>query len=132
MQLFTVRLDNEPGALARVAEAIAARGVDIQGIGGGGIGDAGVAAFVTDDEAATREALAQANCQFETSDAVLADVDDSPGSLAKAARALADAGINLTGVLILQSMGDQARLAFGVDEAGRARDALRAAGLTGM
>jgi hypothetical protein len=132
MRLFTVRLKNEPGTLARVAEAIAARGVDIRGIGGGGIGDAGVATLVTDDDAATQAALAEANCEFSSSEAVLADMEDRPGSLARAARAMADAGVNLTGVLILQSMGDQARLAFGVDDPTKARDALRAAGTRGM
>ena len=132
MQLFTVRLKNEPGTLARVAEAIAARGVDVRGIGGGGIGDAGVVTLVTDDDAPTQAALAQANCDFDSSQAVLADIEDRPGSLAKAARAMADAGVNLTGVLILQSMGDQARLAFGVDDPTKARDALGSAGATGM
>ena len=38
---FVVQLKNEPGAMANLAEALAARGVDLRAIGGGGIGDAG-------------------------------------------------------------------------------------------
>jgi hypothetical protein len=132
MELFTVKLRNEPGTLAQVAEALAQRGVDIRAIGGGGIGDAGVAAFVTDNDAAAREALSQSNCEFEASEAVVTDMEDRPGALASAARAMADAGVNVTGLVILQSMGDQARLAFGVDDAAKARQALGSAGASEM
>jgi hypothetical protein len=132
MQLFTVRLRNEPGTLAQVAEALAQRGVDIRAIGGGGVGDAGIAALVTDNDSAAREALSQANCEYEASEAIVTDMEDRPGALAAAARALADAGVNVTGLVILQSMGDQARLAFGVDDAAKAREALGSAAGSGM
>jgi len=132
MQLFTIRLGNEPGALATVAEAIAARGVDIRAIGGGGMGDAAIGALITDNDEATRAALGQANCEFDASEAVMADLDDRPGTLARAARALADAGVNVTGVLIVQSMGDRARLAFAVDDEMKAREALRSTGAMGI
>ena len=132
MQLFTVKLRNEPGTLAKVAEALAERGVDIRAIGGGGIGDAGVAALVTDNDAAAREALSQANCEFESCDALVTDMEDRPGALAAATRAMADAGVNVTGLVILQSMGDQARLAFGVDDVAKAREALSSAGGSGL
>ena len=132
MNLFTVKLKNEPGTLARIAEAMAGRGVDIRGVGGGGIGDVGVAAFITDNDAATREAFAAANCEFSEAEAVMADVEDKPGMLARLTRAMADAGVNLQGVLVLQSMGDRARLAFAVDDAMKAREALRSASAMGM
>jgi hypothetical protein len=132
MQLFTVKLTNEPGTLATIAEALAARGVDIRAIGGGGVGDAGIAALVTDDDAATREAFTRSNCEFEAREAILTDMEDRPGALAAAARAMADAGVNVTGLVILQSMGDQARVAFGVDDAAKAREALASTGAMGM
>ena len=132
MNVFTVKLRNEPGALAQVAEAIANSGVDILAVGGGGIGDAGVGTLITDNDAATRQALTEANCQFSEAEAIVADLEDRPGTLARAARALADAGVNLTGLLIVQSMGDRARLAFAVDDPIKAREALRSAGAMGI
>ncbi len=132
MQLFTVKLKNEPGTLARVAEAIAARGVDIRAIGGGGVGDTGLGALITDNDEATRTALQEAMCEFGESEALMTDLDDRPGALAKATRAMADAGVNVTGVLIVQSMGDRARVAFGVDDTMKAGEALRTAGAMGM
>jgi len=38
---FVVELKNEPGGLATLAEALAARGIDLRAIGGGGIGASG-------------------------------------------------------------------------------------------
>lgn len=128
MNLFTVKVKNEPGTLAKIAEAIARRGVDITAVGGGGIGDVGVAALMTDNDAATREALREANCEFSEAEAIVADVEDRPGTLARVTRALADAGVNVQGLLVVQSMGDRARLAFAVDDATKAREALASAG----
>jgi hypothetical protein len=127
-----VKLKNEPGALAQVAEAMATRGVDIRAFGGGGIGDTGIAAFVTDNDMATREALMASNCEFSESEAVVADVDDKPGTLARLTRAMADAGVNLQGAVVMQWMDERARLAFAVDDPMKAREALRSAGAMGM
>ena len=52
---FVVQLKNEPGAMATLAEALAARGVDLRAIGGGSIGDSGHVIMTTaDDDAASR------------------------------------------------------------------------------
>jgi hypothetical protein len=132
MDLFTVKLRNQPGTFAKVAEAIANSGVDILAVGGGGIGDAGVGALITDNDVATRTALQEANCEFSEAEAIVADLEDQPGTLARATRALADAGVNLTGLLVVQSMGDRARLAFAVDDPAKALEALASVGATGM
>ena len=132
MNLFTVKLRNEPGALAAVTEAMASRGVDIRAVGGGGMGDTGFAVFATDNDMATREALNATNCEFTESEAVVADVDDRPGTLARLARAMADAGVNVQGAVVMQWMDEQARIAFAVDDPAKAREALRSAGATGM
>jgi hypothetical protein len=132
MTVFTVRLKNEPGTMARVAQAIAGRGVNITAVGGGGIGDSGVVALATDNDAATREALTAANCEFSEAEAVTADVEDRPGTLGRLAGALADAGVNIQGLLVVESAAGRARLAFAVDDAMKAREALRSAGAIGM
>ena len=51
---FVVQLKNEPGAMATLAEALAARGVDLRAIGGGGIGDAGHVIMTTADDDTTK------------------------------------------------------------------------------
>ena len=38
---FVVQVTNQPGQMARLAEEMAAAGVDLRAIGGGGLGDVG-------------------------------------------------------------------------------------------
>ncbi len=54
---FTVRLDDRPGSLARAAQALADRGVNITGIVGVAEDTDGELMITTSDAAATREAL---------------------------------------------------------------------------
>lgn len=74
---FTVQLDDRPGALARVAQALADRGVNITGIVGVAEDTDGALMLTTSDAAATREAFASLGIAFEDHDPDSAD----PGSL---------------------------------------------------
>ena len=112
---FVVQLTNEPGAMAVLAEALAARGVDLRAIGGGGIGDAGHVIMTTADDDATRAILDEGSYTYIEGESILAEVDDRPGGMAKLARQLADAGVNIYGHLFLGRWGDRAMFAFIVD-----------------
>ena len=54
---FTVKLDDKPGSLARVATALAERGVNITGIVGVAEDTDGALMLTTSDPALTREAF---------------------------------------------------------------------------
>lgn len=124
MTIFIIRLKNEPGTLATLAESISRRGVDIRAVGGGEIGETAILTITTDNDVITREALRADGYEFSESEALLADVEDRPGSLAKTTRALADAGINIQACLVIQSAGGIARLALSVDDAAKAKQVL--------
>jgi hypothetical protein len=64
---FTVKLDDRPGALARVAAALAERNVNITGIVGVAE-DTDGALMLTSDPQATREAFAVLELPFEEHD----------------------------------------------------------------
>ena len=121
---FVVQLSNKPGGLASLSEALAARGVDLRAIGGGGIGDLGHIILTTADDAATRRVLEEGKYVFIEGESILAEVDDRPGGMATIARALADAGVNIYGHLFLGRWGDRAMFAFVVDDAEKARPIL--------
>ena len=125
---FVVQLKNEPGAMATLAEALAARGVDLRAIGGGGIGSAGHVIMTTADDEATRGVLDAGGYSFIEGESILAEVDDRPGGMARIARALADAGVNIYGHLFLGRWGDRAMFAFVVDDPDRARPILERKG----
>jgi hypothetical protein len=121
---FVVQLHNEPGAMASLAEALAARGVDLRAIGGGGIGEMGHVIMTTADDETTRSVLEAGKYTFIEGESILAEVDDRPGGMARIARALADAGVNIYGHLFLGRWGDRAMFAFVVDDADKARPIL--------
>ena len=124
MQAFLVDLDNSPGALAKVAAAIAAKGVNITSIGGTTCGDSGRAALTTSDEAATREALSAAGNTFTEMEIVEVSLRDEPGSLAGACRKLADNAINLEGLLPLGMDAGGVKVGFITADAEATRGAL--------
>ena len=121
---FVIQLPNRPGALAVLAEELAARGVDLRAIGGGGIGDSGHLILTTADDPTTRTVLEEGGYTFVEGESILAEVDDRPGGMAKVARDLADAGVNIQGHLFLGRWGDRAMFAFIVDKPEVARPIL--------
>jgi len=118
---FVVQLPNQPGALATLAEALAARGVDLRAIGGGSIGDSGHVIMTTNEDAATRAVLEAGGYAFVEGESLLVEVDDRPGGMARLARALADADVNILGHLFIGRWSDRATFAFVVDKPDVAR-----------
>jgi hypothetical protein len=74
---FTVQLDDRPGSLARVAQALADRGVNITGIVGVAEDTDGALMLTTSDPAATREVFTGLGVAFDDHDPSGAD----PGSM---------------------------------------------------
>lgn len=125
---FVVQLKNEPGAMASLAEALAARGVDLRAIGGGSMGDSGHVIMTTADDETARSVLDDGGYVFIEGESILAEVDDKPGGMARLSRALADAGVNIQGHLFLGRWGDRAMFTFVVDKPEVARPILERKG----
>ena len=124
MNAFVIELENTPGGLAKVAEAIAERGINITGISAAGSGQTCAIGLVTNDEDGTRQALDKAGITYRTLELVAAQLQDRPGTLAQAARRLADAGVNIELVLPTGMTGSTINVAFGVSDASAATRAL--------
>jgi hypothetical protein len=75
---FTVKLDDKPGALARMASALADRGVNIAGIVGIAEDTDGELMLETSDAEATRAAFDTAGIRYEAHDA---DGPTDPGRM---------------------------------------------------
>jgi hypothetical protein len=125
---FVVQLDNRPGAMATLAETLAGRGVDLRAIGGGGIGASGHVIMTTADDDTTRAVLQEGGYTFVEGEAILTEVDDRPGGMARIARALSDEGVNILGHLFLGRWGDRATFTFVVDDPEKARPILERKG----
>lgn len=90
---LTVRMDDQPGALATLGETLGAAGVNINGICGSGGGDLHL---LVEDAATARTALTDAGIDVASDDeVVLVDFDNRPGELGKISRRIADTDTNI-------------------------------------
>ena len=97
MKDLAIALENRPGALAAMGEALGRAGVSIEG-GGVFVADgAGIAHFLFDDAATARRVLEQAGIAvIRESDVVAVRLRQGvPGQLGMLARRMADAGVNI-------------------------------------
>jgi len=121
---FVVQVTNQPGQMARLAEEMAAAGVDLRAIGGGGLGEVGHFIMTTADDDRARTVLQDGGWTFLEGESLLAEVDDRPGGMARIARELADADVNVLGHLFIGRWSDRATFAFIVDDPEKARPIL--------
>lgn len=97
MKDLSIALDNRPGALAEMGEALGARGVSIEGGGVFVANGTAVAHFLFEDAGAARAALEAAGIRVIGENEVLVQKlrQDEPGQLGRIARRMADAGVNI-------------------------------------
>jgi hypothetical protein len=128
MHAFLVDLENKPGALAAIAEALGAKGVNITGVAGASCGDSGRAAITTADDAAARSVFEGMKTSFTEVEATEVNLAHTPGSLGKAARRLADAGVNIEAIMPTGMSGGDVTVAFVTDNVTKAREILGSVG----
>jgi len=97
MQDLTIALENQPGALARMGDALGRRGVSIEGGGAFVVNGQGVAHFLFADGEAARAALEDAGIHVvAVRDVLVQRLNQSrPGQLGLLTRRMADAGVNI-------------------------------------
>ena len=119
MKDLSILLENRPGALAEMGEALGRAGVSVEGGGAWVVDGRGVAHFLFEDGAAARRALEAAGIRVLAERDVLVQRlrQDEPGQLGKLSRRMAEAGVNIE---VVYSDHDH-RLVLVVDdpEAGR-------------
>lgn len=97
MKDLSIELENRPGALAEMGEALGEAGVSVEGGGVFVANGVGVAHFLVHDAAAARMALAKAGIRVVGENDVLVQKlrQDVPGQLGAIARRMAAAGVNI-------------------------------------
>ena len=123
MSAFTVQVDNQPGELARLCEAMASSGVNLL-LCATTHGNSGVVAFIADDEAAAQAALEGADIQYLIRPAVTVKMANLPGAGAAAFRKLADAGVNVDLLLPVRISDDEFYAVICADDPAAAEGAL--------
>jgi len=97
MKDLTIALENRPGALAGMGEALGRAGVSVEGGGAWVVGGSGVAHFLFEDGAAARRALEAAGIRvLDEREVVVQRLKQAvPGQLGLLTRRMAEAGVNI-------------------------------------
>lgn len=99
-----VTVQDSPGGLADVGEALGNAGINIEGLCGVGLGDRGVIHLLVEDGVAARAALEGAGLTVDSeSEAIVSEIPgdvSAPGTMGRMARAVADAGVNMRAVYL--------------------------------
>jgi hypothetical protein len=97
LQDLTIELENRPGALAEMGEALGRAGVSIEGGGAWVVDGKGAAHFLCSDGAAARRALEGAGIVVLAVREVLVQRlrQNEPGQLGKITRRMAESGVNI-------------------------------------
>ena len=123
MNGFITQLENRPGEMARLMEALSAQGVNVL-IYAVSTGDQAAVGFVVDDEEATRSTLRDAGVGYREIPVFTVRMEDKPGQAASTSRRLADAGVNIEFWLPVDTSQSNFTVALGVDNVEAAQEAL--------
>jgi len=121
MKEFKVYSDNKRGELARVAEALAQSSVNIEAIASENSHPEAFLRIVTNDVNTTKRALSRAGFEFEEKNIIVLDLIDRPGELAKLAKRMTRAGVNIESIYLLE----KARVALAVDDSKKAMKVIK-------
>jgi len=118
---FDVVVPDRPGELGRLAAALAAKGVNIDGIAALTAGGKGYVGFLPAEPGRARDALKGAGLAFTERTVLTVQLEDRPGTFADLAKRLGASGVNITSVVPIGAGGGRVQLAIGVDDLEKAR-----------
>ena len=125
MKEFKVFVADRPGELSRVTDALSNAAVNIRAISSEAKHDNSFLRIVTGDVSTTEKALKGTGMKYEVSEIMTLDLVDRPGELAKVARRLSRAGINVHSLYLLSSKNGRTEIAMVVDDIAKATMALK-------
>lgn len=118
---LTVILEDRPGTLADMGEALGKAGINIDGLCGFPCQGKGTIHILVEDAAAARRALEERGLEVrDEREVLILEVEDRPGAGGNVTRRIANAGVNID--LVYRTT--KTRLVMGVDDLEKARAAV--------
>lgn len=97
---FTVQIQDRPGELAKLIEALRKGGVNILALHATSCPDQGMVQFVTNNPDATVEALKTVSIAYNVREVLLLPLKEEPEALVRLATAIAEEGININALYV--------------------------------
>ena len=95
VQQISVFVENRQGKLVEVLETLSARNIDLRALSIADTSDFGILRLIVNKPEEAVKALAEADYVTSVTDVLAVSLDDTPGSLARVLRILADAAISV-------------------------------------
>ena len=126
---LSIFVENRRGKLMEITEALAAKGIDMRALSLADTNEFGLLRMVVSDPDAAFTLLREAGMMVRLSEVVAIGVVDRPGEFSKAARIIADAGVDLEYLYALASRVEgEAVIIMRLDQPGAGIEALRRGG----
>lgn len=110
---LTVILEDRPGTLADMGEALGEAGINIDGVCGIPVEGKGQIHILVENGEAAKEALSKKGIEVSSMREVLVlDIEDKPGKFGEICRKIADAGVNID----LSYLASNTRIVLGADD----------------
>lgn len=123
---LTVQIENKPGTLASLSEALGKSKVNILAFVADEVGGQSKVRLVTDNPAKAKKAILGLNLQASEEEVVVVTLKNKPGTLASAAGKLGNAGININHGYCGAEEGSKKQLVvFSVNDAKQAAKTLK-------
>ena len=120
MNRIIIMANNEVGVIADISRVMADNDINIETMTAQGPGQNGVVTLTTDDNDAALRALTDAGFKVVTDDALILQLPDEPGALAKVAQRFKDTGVNIQSLHILARHHGYTTVALSADDRTRA------------
>jgi hypothetical protein len=124
MRDFAITVTQRPGEIARAADALARKDVNIKALAGLAIGNQGMIRVIADNVEAARAALTEGHIRFEESELVTVLLENRAGELSELATKLANANVNIQAMYVIGLEGDLVELAIAADDVKKAKKVL--------
>lgn len=120
MKDLTISMENRPGTMADVGEALDKAGINIEGGCGMPCEGKGIGHLLVENAGAARSAIIEAGIEvLNERDVLVLDIENKQGTLGKVCRRISNAGVNID----LLYMAAGTRIVLGVDDLQKARAA---------
>ena len=126
----SIFVENKPGTLVSITDAIGAAGVDIRAMSIADTQDFGILRLIVSDNEKTKQAVQNIGCVVSITEVVAVAVSDRPGALNDVMHVLSENGVNIEYMYaFLTSRGHNAYVVLRVADNDKAAEILAAKGV---
>ena len=112
---FVIELENKPGQLASLCDAIGSEDIGLKAIATDRLGGQSFIRIIVDKNEKMKAMLDEGDYMYTENTVVVKTIGDTPNALTGAARKLGAGGVNIDAIYLLNRGTDRVNLVFALD-----------------